>query len=116
MKNLLVSFICMFLIGFYTIFSFFYINNFTANMKSEINLLSNNQYNTTYIDNISSIFNKNKPILNMMINDDCIDDIENIFIELKYSAKYNDIQSAAKYSDLLLNIFEDIEGANRNII
>ncbi len=116
MKHLTICLVCLVLIGFYTAFSYMYINSFTSDVESEIKFAAENNYPMESVNKINDIFLNKKSTLNFLVNTDHIDVFKDALAEFEGSVKYGDYQSAEINGKLLLNIIENINENNKNVI
>ena len=116
MKHIYVSVICVVFIGVYTIFSFFYIQNFTSEMEEKIKISESKGFSVSDIEEISETLLKKENILLFMMSKDHFDLLEEYAVNLRNAVEYEDKQNIKTYKTLFLKIIRDIEQPNKSPI
>ena len=116
MKHIYISVLCVVFISIYTVFSFFYIQNFTSEMEQRIKISELNGYSVSDIDEISEILLRKENILLFMMSKDHFDLLEEYAVNLRNAVEYEDEQNIKIYRTLFLKIIRDIEQPNKSPI
>ena len=116
MKHTTVAFICVGIVFAYSIFTFFYVENFTSQLEKELSFSVQEDQAVNDTENVSSVYDKNKHILMFILNKEYLENMETSIIKLEYAAKHENRQDIQTYSNLLSALLEDIQHHNKCII
>ncbi|MBR5306950.1 MAG: hypothetical protein IKU47_08540 [Oscillospiraceae bacterium] len=111
MKHIIIASAALTAVVLYSIFTFFYVQDFTCKITPE-----NNIPITENIVMIRNIFDEKKKIMGFVVNKDHINDVENCIIRLENAVKYNDAQQIEENAMLLYSAVDELRRHNQSII
>ena len=114
MKNAVISVICICFIAFCSIFSVLFMNNFTDEIRYDIQFAQQNNYSAASVDKLENTFNIKKNVLILISSKDHINILEECIINIKYAAQHDDKQNLEVYTSLLLKTASDMENMNKS--
>lgn len=110
MKHAVISAVCVAAVFLYSIFTMFYVKDFSRQINSCMTSENNVVYTDT--DVIKNIYEERKHILTFILNKDHTDELEEIIINLEKSVEYKDNQSIAVNISLLRSALDRIVKSN----
>ena len=109
MRHIVATIVCVSAIGIYTLFSCWYIGEFSADISGSLQYCNEQNYSQESIEKLKSSFQSKENILTLMVNKEHIDEVENWIAEIESAALFNNMQDIKTNTNLLINTVEDIK-------
>lgn len=111
MKHIITASAALTAVVIYSIFTFFYVQDFTYKIAPE-----NNIPITENIVMIRNIFDNKKRVMEFLVNKEHLNDVENCIIKLENSVKHNDMQQIEEDTMMLYSAVDELRCNNQSII
>ena len=115
MKHLIATLICVCAITVYTLFSCWYIGNFSKDISGSVQYCKKENYSAESVDKLKKAFESKEKILMLMVNKEHIDEVEGCIAEIEAAAEYDNMQVVKSNTTTLINTIEDIKKASHTL-
>ena len=116
MKHTVIAVVCFIAVFVYSGFTYFYVNNFTREIRDELFFIDNNEISSEKVEDIKDSYEEKKDVLYFILNKEHLENIEEYIIKLELSVEYDNRQDIETYKKLLDAAIEDVMHQNKCII